>query len=207
METFSAVLAFFEGNSPFTGNKNSHHRGQWRGALMFSLTYTWTNGWINNRDAGDLRRNCAYCDVISMTLRHMDCLRGGRVVTRGFGGCQSDIHRRLRWRWVVVAMFFVFPCPVELNTDFIAFYNIYFTIRTERNCWNCLDSRYEKILSIVFFNDTSLLDCRELYIILTSYFTITCSLLLGIQLVFYNGYCIMLLNCMLNFMYFVRNDE
>ena len=28
---------------------------QWRGALMFSLTCTWINGWVNNRDAGDLR--------------------------------------------------------------------------------------------------------------------------------------------------------
>ena len=35
------------------------------------------------------------------------------------------------------------------------------------------------------FNDTSLLDCRELYIILTSCFTRACSLLLGILLAFY----------------------
>ena len=35
---------------------NSPHKGQWRGALMFSLIYAWTNGWVNNREAGDLRR-------------------------------------------------------------------------------------------------------------------------------------------------------
>ena len=28
---------------------NSHHKGQWRGALMFSLICAWTNGWVNNR--------------------------------------------------------------------------------------------------------------------------------------------------------------
>ena len=33
---------------------NSPHKGQWRGALMFSLICAWTNGWINHRDAGDL---------------------------------------------------------------------------------------------------------------------------------------------------------
>ena len=33
---------------------NSPHKGQWRGALMFSLIYAWRNGWVNNRDAGDL---------------------------------------------------------------------------------------------------------------------------------------------------------
>ena len=34
---------------------NSPHKGQWRGALMFSLICTWLNGWVNNRNAGDLR--------------------------------------------------------------------------------------------------------------------------------------------------------
>ena len=32
---------------------NSPHRGQWRGALVFSLICAWTNGWVNSRDAGD----------------------------------------------------------------------------------------------------------------------------------------------------------
>ena len=34
---------------------NSHQKGQWRGALMFSLICVWINGWVNNRDAGDFR--------------------------------------------------------------------------------------------------------------------------------------------------------
>ena len=33
---------------------NSPHKGQWRGALMFSLICAWINGWVNNREAGDL---------------------------------------------------------------------------------------------------------------------------------------------------------
>ena len=32
---------------------NSLHKGQWRGALMFSLICVWINGWVNNRGAGD----------------------------------------------------------------------------------------------------------------------------------------------------------
>ena len=43
---------------------NSPHKGQWRGALVFFLIYAWTNGWVNNRDAGDLRRHRAHYDVI-----------------------------------------------------------------------------------------------------------------------------------------------
>ena len=39
------------------------HKGQWRGALMFSLICVWTNGWANNRDAGDLRHHRAHYDA------------------------------------------------------------------------------------------------------------------------------------------------
>ena len=45
---------------------NSPHKGQCRGALMFSLTCVWSNGWVNNREPGDLRRYHAHCDVILM---------------------------------------------------------------------------------------------------------------------------------------------
>ena len=47
---------------------NSPHKGQWRGALMFSLIWVWINGWVNNRKAGDLRRHRAHRNVIVMTL-------------------------------------------------------------------------------------------------------------------------------------------
>ena len=45
---------------------NSPHKGQWRGALMFSLICAWINGWVNNREAGDLRRLRAHYDVMVM---------------------------------------------------------------------------------------------------------------------------------------------
>ena len=45
---------------------NSPHKGQWRGALMFSLIYVWINGWVNNREAGDLRRHLVHYDVTVM---------------------------------------------------------------------------------------------------------------------------------------------
>ena len=52
IESFCALLTLCAGNhrSPV----NSPHKGQWRGALMFSLICAWTNGWVNNRNAGDL---------------------------------------------------------------------------------------------------------------------------------------------------------
>ena len=45
---------------------NSPHKDQWRGALMFSLICVW----INNREAGDLRRYRAQFDVNVMLLQH-----------------------------------------------------------------------------------------------------------------------------------------
>ena len=44
----------------------SPKKGQWCGALMFSLICTRTNSWVNKGDAGDLRRHRPRYDVIVM---------------------------------------------------------------------------------------------------------------------------------------------
>ena len=44
---------------------NSPHKGQRGRALMFSLICVWINGWVNNREAGDLKRHRGYYDVIA----------------------------------------------------------------------------------------------------------------------------------------------
>ena len=61
METITASFALCEGISP-----ESPHKGHWRGALVFSLIRAWTNNWVNNRDASDLRRYRAHDDVTVM---------------------------------------------------------------------------------------------------------------------------------------------
>ena len=54
----------------FTGPRwISPHKGQWRGALMFSLMCVWINDCVNNREAGDMRRYGAHYDVIVMFKR------------------------------------------------------------------------------------------------------------------------------------------
>ena len=47
---------------------NSPHKGQRCGALMFPLICVGIDGWINNRNAGDLRRYCAHYDVSVMYI-------------------------------------------------------------------------------------------------------------------------------------------
>ena len=64
METFSAYwpVGWEIHRSPV----NSSHEGQWRGALVFSLICAWTNSWVSNRRATDLRRHRAHYDVTIM---------------------------------------------------------------------------------------------------------------------------------------------
>ena len=58
---------------------NSPHRGQWCGALMFSLICAWMNGWVNNREAVDLRHHRAHCDVTVM-LWHMASKNAAKIL-------------------------------------------------------------------------------------------------------------------------------
>ena len=52
IETLSALLAIRARNSPAPSEFPAH----------------WINGWVNNREAGDLRRHRAHFDVIVMIL-------------------------------------------------------------------------------------------------------------------------------------------
>ena len=57
----------------FTGDRWIPRTNKWRGALMFSLICAWINGWVNNREAGDLRRYGAHYVVTVMPLRTNTC--------------------------------------------------------------------------------------------------------------------------------------
>ena len=78
---------------------NSLAKGQWRGALMFSLICVWINDWVNNREDGDLRRYRAHCDVTVMSLMGLcpsPYLVG--LLTSGFKTC-GNIACGLWWRY------------------------------------------------------------------------------------------------------------
>ena len=71
METFSTL--------PVTGEFPPPPKAQWRVTLMFSLTCASTNGWANNREAGDLRRYGAHYDVIVMTRNYRYNIHWGNI--------------------------------------------------------------------------------------------------------------------------------
>ena len=52
----------------FTGHRwIPRTNGQWCGALMHSLIFAWINDWVNNGEAGDLRRHFSDYDVAVMS--------------------------------------------------------------------------------------------------------------------------------------------
>ena len=59
-ENIFRVTGLFCGE--FTGPR------QWSGALMFSFICVWINGWVHNREAGDLRGYRAHYDVTVMMI-------------------------------------------------------------------------------------------------------------------------------------------
>ena len=67
METFSALLALCGGNSPVTSEFPSQ-RPVTRSFDVFFVICAWTNGMVNNRDLGDLRRHRSRYDVTVMIM-------------------------------------------------------------------------------------------------------------------------------------------
>ena len=67
METVSALLALCAGNSPVTGEFPSQRPVTRTFYVFFDLCLI--NGWVNNREAGDLRRHRAHHDVTVMVCQ------------------------------------------------------------------------------------------------------------------------------------------
>ena len=64
METFSTLLAICAGNSPVTGEFPAQ-RPMMRGFDVF-FDMCLNNGWVTNREAGDLGRHRAHYDVMAL---------------------------------------------------------------------------------------------------------------------------------------------
>ena len=64
MEIFSALLAICAGNSPVPGEFPAQRPVTRSFDVYFDLRPN--KGWVNNGEAGDLRRHRAHCDVIAM---------------------------------------------------------------------------------------------------------------------------------------------
>ena len=97
METFSALLAIYTGNSPVTGEFFATKASDAE-LLCFSLICVWMNGWVSNRETGDLRRYRAYYNVTIMynttqcTTQSYDVY--GITVIRGLPNFSGQLGRQ-----------------------------------------------------------------------------------------------------------------
>ena len=90
---------------------NSQHKGQWRGALMFSLICARINDWVTNREAGDLTRRRAHYDVTVMviTLSTKQC--ANLWESRLHSSVSTGHHRYLKdknaCRWLIESVMYI----------------------------------------------------------------------------------------------------
>ena len=110
---------------------NSPHKGQWRRALMFSLICTWINDWVNNGEAGDLRRYCTHYDVTVMsadqslwcimTWRGHNELREIQIVPWSFClSCmwsQTSVITKIRLHFCISASFWYWARHLLISCD------------------------------------------------------------------------------------------
>ena len=96
METFLRYCPFVRGIH--RSQLNSPHKGQWGGALMFSLIYAWINVWVNNREAGDLRRHRAHYDVILMLT---NCVLHSNIFWRYTNKQLHEVWSSLILDWMI----------------------------------------------------------------------------------------------------------
>ena len=84
---------------------NSPDNGQWRGALMFSLICAWIKTWVNNGEAGDLRRYRAHYDVIVMLEKTQWILSASCTLYPCPGGVTVVAWLQIEWNRQGLASF------------------------------------------------------------------------------------------------------
>ena len=89
---------------------NSPHKGQWRGALMFSFICAWINSWVNNRKAGYLRRHRAYYDVT--------------LIQRFYINFPYPDGVAIEWLWSVDGVYYFHRpgCTLQCHSDLMEWY-------------------------------------------------------------------------------------
>ena len=90
----------FPRNWPFVRGINrslmhSPHKGQWHRALRFPFICAWINGWVNNREDDEMRRDRAHYDVNVMILlgqRMYWICSNSKIPTKRYGIYDHDIY-------------------------------------------------------------------------------------------------------------------
>ena len=96
METFSALLAFCAGNSPVPGEFPAQRPVTRSFGVFFDLCPN--NRWVNNREAGDLRRHRAHYDVTVIIISNTVVIFPQRMQEGWSGAGRLSIN--VLWAWL-----------------------------------------------------------------------------------------------------------
>ena len=92
---------------------------------MFSLICVWINGWVNNREAGDVRRYCAHYDVTLVIMENLYTWKDGLYTETGrLSQSETEMgHRvfkdRAHLSTFKIFIFEKFSCSIVLVVFFI----------------------------------------------------------------------------------------
>ena len=95
---------------------NSPHKGQWRGALMFSVICAWTHGWANHRDTGDFRRHGAHYDVTLMIINFTEPVPYQYNLVRPMQLIWRSVSWQSIFKWGTMTLIGIVCCLTDLGT-------------------------------------------------------------------------------------------
>ena len=103
---------------------NSPYKGQWRRTLMFSLICVWINGWVNNLDAGDLRRYHAHYDVTAMEYQ---CPNSNAGLQNTFLVIMAAYSRLITHRYLLLSVtdmsIYIYIYIFVLPSNYLSFFS------------------------------------------------------------------------------------
>ena len=130
---------------------NSPHKGQWRGALMFSLICALNKRLSKHREAGDLRRHRAHYDVIVMVRNvfHVVYIHRGSLQYGYEDDCSCG---HLWWQYIHTASVWMRTWEARLYNCMFTIFNLHCIHRRNKKYWfNSHTVTTNKILPFIIF--------------------------------------------------------
>ena len=110
---------------------NSPHKGEWHGALIFSLI--WTNGWANNRDAGQ-----GYETPSRSLWRHCNVMINRERCISLWGTWCIHVYQNNLFVYHCPTRVFNWWAPGRYGSNFdVQFTNLIYRILDKALAWNC----------------------------------------------------------------------
>ena len=148
METFSALLAFCAGNSPVTSGFPAKRPVTRSFHVFFDLRLN--KGWVNNREADDLRRHQAHYDVIVMWIISLYHLH--RAILKKSGGNRFHIEKNIYFSNIELSHIHCYVVCVALIATKVCIYRIHYQCNkySPLNLYHFHNSRRNKVSTYLY---------------------------------------------------------